>query len=86
MDKKKNFPMNIGLSSILLIFVEVLRTLIHGSGLTLAIRNVLFTCTSFSYVLLRLNHCHVSKYAAPRQKSEVWKTIRYSWENSSFYP
>ena len=22
-------------------------------------------CTSFSYVLLRLNHCHVSKYAAP---------------------
>ena len=22
-------------------------------------------CTWFSYVLLRLNHCHVSKYAAP---------------------
>ena len=32
--------------------------------LTLAIRDF-FACTSFSYVLLRLNHCHVSKYAAP---------------------
>ena len=27
--------------------------------------NTYFACTSFSYVLLRLNHCHVSKYAAP---------------------
>ncbi len=24
-----------------------------------------FLVASFSYVLLRLNHCHVSKYAAP---------------------
>ena len=30
-----------------------IRTLIHGSGLTLAIRSVM-SCTSFSYVLLRL--------------------------------
>ena len=28
------------------------------------------SCTSFSYVLLRLNHCHVSKYAAPSQEGK----------------
>ena len=45
-------------------FREVLRGGSLGSKLTLAIRSVM-SCTSFSYVLLRLNHCHVSKYAAP---------------------
>ena len=43
---------------------QVLRTLIHGSGLTLAIRNV-YCFTSFSYVLLRLTYYPVNLLAAP---------------------
>ena len=37
---------------------------LHGSGLTLAIRYP--RQGLHSHVLLRLNHCHVSKYTAPR--------------------
>ena len=40
--------------------------IVHGFSTRLGgVSGVLCRVPSFSYVLLRLNHCHVSKYAAP---------------------